>query len=636
MDNDQNSKIEQLKKSLYSRTSTPDMSRKGRFHDKNYEAASDWQHPQAEKEDVMFDDSQEKGSTFFHKILIGSLIFFLLALGIGAFILLRGSNIVSADNVDITVAGPVSIAGGDPLKFDVAVKNKNKVKLELVDLSVEYPTGTATAEDSTKELVRFRQSLPDINPNGTATKTLSAILYGEENAKKDINIKVEYRVAGSNAVFFKEKTYEVFINSSPVTLNVSSFTEVNSGQQFVISASVTSNSKQILKNTLLKAEYPFGFTFASSNPQSAGDTKTWNLGDMKPGQQRIIKITGKIDGQDNEQRVFKFSVGAANAKITNAIGTQFLATTQTVTLQKPFISTNLTLNGGSGDMVGNVGEPVNANITWVNNLPTNIINGQIKVVLTGTALDKTSISVDKGFYRSSDNTIVWDQTTAPELADIAAGQSGTFNFKFVPRIAQGQTNPIVNIDLSLSATRQSEQNVPEQLASTVHRVVHVASSVDLAGQILRSVGPFANTGPIPPKVDGKTTYTIVWTVSNTSSTISNAEVRSSLPSYVKWLGKISPTTENITYDQPSGGLVWKVGSIPAYTGVNGARKEVAFQVEFDPSLSQVGQSPIIVNETQLVGQDLFSGVSLTATKSALTTRFSTDPAYNSGDEQVKN
>lgn len=637
MDNEERSKIDKLAKNLYSRTSPETESKKPRFHAKDFEAPSDWKHEEVKKEDMRLNDHyEEKGSTFFHKMLIGSLVFFLLALLVGVFILLKGSNIVSANNVDISITGPVSIAGGDVLSLDVKVENKNNVQLKLVDLAVEYPTGTVNPDDTTKELVRSRVTLPDINPDSSTSKTIKAVLYGEENSKKQIDIKVEYRVPGSNAVFYKEKTYDVFINSSPISLAVSSFKEVNSGQEFDITAQINSNSKEVLKNILLKADYPFGFTFVKSVPQGTGDKKSWNLGDIKPGEQRTIKISGKIDGQDNDERVFKFAVGTQSAKNATNIGTQFLSASQAISLKKPFLSANVALNGTSGDASGNNGEPVTGTVTWSNNLPTHIINGQIKVTLSGSGLDQTSVSADKGFYRSSDNTIVWDQTTAPELADIAAFKGGSFTFRLTPKVPNGVTNPLVNVDLSVKATRLSEQNVPEQIVSTGHSTLHVVTSMDLAGQILRSVGPFTNQGPIPPKADQKTTYTVVWTVSNTSSTISNAVLRSSLPSYVKWLGVVSPSSEKITYNEQSGGLVWNVGTIPAYTGIKTPRREVAFQIEFDPSISQVGQSPVLVNESTLTGADAFSNSNLTATKTALTTRFSTDPTYKSGDEQVRN
>ncbi len=94
------------------------------------------------------------------------------------------------------------------------------------------------------------------------------------------------------------------------------------------------------------------------------------------------------------------------------------------------------------------------------------------------------------------------------------------------------------MNVSVKARRVSEQNVPENLTSSAVRTVKIASSAGLGAQVVRSTGPFQNTGPIPPKAEQATTYTVIWTINNTSSSIGGAQVSSGLPPYVKWVGKV--------------------------------------------------------------------------------------------------
>jgi len=68
-----------------------------------------------------------------------------------------------------------------------------------------------------------------------------------------------------------------------------------------------------------------------------------------------------------------------------------------------------------------------------------------------------------------------------------------------------------------------------------------------------------NTGPVPPKVEQPTTYTVVWTVDNTSSAVGNAKVTATLPPHVKWLNETSPSGESVSYDQNSGLVTWEIG-----------------------------------------------------------------------------
>ncbi len=639
---EEKSRIEELKKSLYSRTA-PDIrtKRRLRFEPQEIEVKTDWEHHEKLPEDVDLNNRYEDHSmSFFTKLLIGSIIFFILALGLGALLVFNGSNIVSANNIDITINGPVSVAGGEPVSFDVQVSNKNNIKLETVDLSVDFPAGTTDSLDTTKELKTFRELIPDIDPGGIGQKTIKVVVYGEENSKKLIKVSVEYRVKGSNAIFQKEKTFDLLISSSPLTLSISSFKEVNSDQEFEMALTMTSNSKEVIKNLLLKTIYPFGFTFISSDIKPLSDNATWKIGDIPPGGKKIIKIKGKLEGQDDETRVFRFSTGAQSIRNEKVIGTEYISSTQEIIIKKPFISVGVSLEGDTDNQeyIATFNHPIKVEISYFNNLPTSVIDGEIHVKLSGTALDKVSVSPDQGVFDSVNNEIVWNQITTKELANIAAGDNGRVSFSFTPRDLGTSLKPITNPDVSLivgvKGKRNSETDVPENITSSANRHIKIASDIALGGQVLRGTGPFENTGPIPPKAEQQTTYTVVWTVNNTSSTVSNALVHASLPPYVKWVGKISPTTEDITYNNVDGVITWKIGNLDTYTLNNSRRKEVAFQISLKPSITQVGQIPVLVNQASLTAQDDFTGQTLNSNLGQLTTRFSTDQVFKDGDEKV--
>jgi hypothetical protein len=193
---------------------------------------------------------------------------------------------------------------------------------------------------------------------------------------------------------------------------------------------------------------------------------------------------------------------------------------------------------------------------------------------------------------------------------------------------------LISLGINVNGKRNSENDVPESITSVAQRNIKIASNMSLGGQVIRSNGPFQNSGPIPPKAEQQTTYTVVWTVDDTSSAVTNAEVRSSLPAYVKWLGKTDPSSENITYNSVDGTIDWKIGSIGTYTLNNTKRRQVAFQVAINPSITQVGQAPALVNQSILTAQDDFTNKALNSSLSPLTTRFSTDPAYKDGDDVI--
>ena len=617
--------------------------------EQNFQVSPDWQHDSTgatlESAPVSGDTTPtslfpEKHSSLPKKVFLTSLGFFVFALIVATFIYLRGANTISSDNIAISVAGPISIDGGQELDLDVTVKNQNNVDLALADLRVTYPDGTRNPDNVALDQQRTTDSLGDIRAGQEVTKRIRAVLFGQENRKKEITLNVEYRVKGSNAILKKEKKIEIALASAPVTLTVDSLKEINSNQDIEFTVSLVSNSPQILKNLLVKADYGFGFTFSGATPQPISGQNLWSVGDVRPGEKRTIKIRGKIEGQDGEERSFRFASGLQGIVDKKALEPEFVSTVQVVAIKKPFVGVSLALDGNTDDTYSvQPGKNIRADITWTNNLPAKVSNAKILVTLTGPTLDKNSVQAENGFYKSADNSIVWDQTTNSALATLQAGDTGRVSFSFaslLPQIGSFDIfkNGEITITVSVQGNRTEDTQVPETLVSGVVKKVRVNSELALSPRILHSAGPFVNTGPIPPKAEKATTYTVVWTVTNNINDMRDVKVTGTLPPYVQWLSAVSPSSENVTFNQTGGEIVWNLGEVPAGAGYSSPVRQVSFQVSLLPSVSQVGASPIIMNEMKIEGIDRFTNTSLSLTKPAMTTRLTTDPAFRSGDETV--
>lgn len=639
---DDKNRIEDLKETLYSRNA-PDVRsrRKLRFSPTESKVQTQWERPPEEDNSVELNKKYENHSmSFFAKILLGSFIFCIIAVGIGAFLFFKGANFISGDNIEIVIRGPVSIPGGAPVSFDINVNNKNNTDLQLADLLVEFPAGTTDPNDPTIELKNYRILIGDIPAGQSAVKTIKAIMYGEENIQRQIEVSVTYKVKGSSSLFTKRTSYDVLINSSPILLSVSSFEEITSGQEFNMKVSLKSNSSDTLKNVLLKASYPFGFTYISSNIKPLADNLTWRIGDIPAGAEKIVSIQGKIQGEDSEVRVIRFTAGAQNSKNTNEIGTQYMVTEQSVTVKKPFVSLAIAIDSDDtgSEHVGQFNKHQRVTIKWFNNLPTAISNMSITAKLSGSAYNKNSVQPENGYFNSATNEITWNRQTNNDFASIGAGEQGSLSFGIVPYDNSSPTNPIVNptvtINASVSGSRTQGSALPEKLSSLVEKTSRIVSNATLTGRVVRNVGPFVNTGPIPPKVEVPSSYTIIWTVDNTSSTLGNAQVTATLPAQIKWLDIVSPSTEKVSYDKNSGLITWDIGNVSTYTLNSSRRREVNFQVSIQPSVNQIGTIPTLLNQAILTATDSFTGSNLESVQESMTTRFSTDPDYKEGQGTV--
>ena len=166
------------------------------------------------------------------------------------------------------------------------------------------------------------------------------------------------------------------------------------------------------------------------------------------------------------------------------------------------------------------------------------------------------------------------------------------------------------------------------------RIIKIATDARLSSRAIHWSGPFENTGPMPPKAESETTYTVIWTITNTSSKIKDAKVAASLPLYVKWLSQTNPASENISFNSARAEVVWDAGDIEAGAGIEGPPREASFQISFLPSLSHEGQSPVILNESVLSGTDSFTSASVGETRPSLTTTLKTDPDFKYSEDKV--
>lgn len=639
--NDVNS-MDKLRSGLYSRDVHPSVRRTRPLSGESYGDNDAWQHNDEKKQKekpVFFEE--KRGISFASKILIVSFVFFLIASGVSFYKFYGGSNTISPNNIDILITGPTSVSGGEKISLDVMVHNNNNIDLKSAELRMEYPEGARSPEDLKTEIKRSRDSLGNITQGGSVSKRVEVVLFGEEKSVKNIKVVAEYRVQGSSAIFYKEKTYEIVISDSPVNIEIVGLKETNANQIIEFDVTVNSNSSGSINNLLLKVEYPFGFIFIDSSDSSIGSNDdVWDVGNLSPGSSKTIKIKGKLGGQDGEDKVFRFTTGVASDKDEKVIAIPLVTSLATVSIKKPFIGIEFALDGNvANEFVSKSSKIIRADVAWKNNLQTPIEDAEIQVKFEGGALNKASVHAERGFYRSIDNTIVFSKADNPDLASIDPGESGNLSFSFggLSSYSSGE-KPVKEASISLNITAKGKRlqggNVPQEILYSSTKVVKILTDINLSSRIIYWSGPFQNTGPIPPKAEQETTYTIVWAVTNTSNKVKNVEVKATLPVYVKWLSRVSPESENISFNSSASEVLWDVGDVEAGAGISSPAKEVSFQVSFLPSMSQVGSAPIILKESSLVGTDDFTSTTVTDTSGALSTTLRSDPDFKNLDDQV--
>jgi hypothetical protein len=400
--------------------------------------------------------------------------------------------------------------------------------------------------------------------------------------------------------------------AAPINLTVDMLKEINAGQPLQLIVRAESNTTIPLRDVLIRIEYPQGFAFREADPKPTFGNNIWKLSSMSPSQKFSLKVDGIMSGEATQEKVFHTAACVAADRTERECDAVYSNVISEVALSRPFIGLGLALNGKpASDVVVTPGESIGGSISWQNNLPSRVVDAQFEVKLKGVALDRRSISGGSCFYRSLDDTIFCDERDNPELAVLEAGENGLLSFDFTPlplvsNSGELLTNPEMCVELTTRGRRFDESGVPEEIKTVIVQCAKVTSQAQFAARSVHYVGPFVNTGPIPPRAEKETTFTIIWTIRNTANSLTNGKVRAIIPVYVDWARQVSPVSEKITYNPNTNEVVWDVGDIPIGTGISTPPREVAFQLILTPSLSQIGQMPKLMNDIRFTAIDTFT------------------------------
>lgn len=555
-------------------------------------------------------------------------IFFLIALGIAAYLFYSGGNSVSTNNITIQVSGPTTIVAGDTAPLSFIITNKNPVAIENANFEVDFPPGTRSADNVLANYPRYTENLGTIPAGGSATLSVKADLFGASGDTLTLSIALSYGIASSNATFTKKLSYALSVSSSPLSISVSAPPQTVSGKPLTVVLDVRSNATVPLQNVLVSGSLPFGFSLASSSLPYVGNS--FSLGTLPPGVDKTITLIGILNGQNGEQHSFNFTVGTGNTPSDSVIAITYMTQSATVAIVAPFLQTTLSIGGTSADnIVVSPGTLQSASLSYVNTLPVSVSNAAISVQIAGSAVDYNSIRTANGFYDSPSHTITFSQDTDPSLASLAPGASGIGSFSFSVLSANAlTTSPQITFIVSVSGTPNNGSS-GGTINASMTQVVKVQTSVALSTQSLHVAGPFANSGPIPPHAGTATTYTVQWGVKNPGNAVAGATVTAALPSYVTYTGKTSGAG-SFAYDPNARAVTWTVGDM-----AQGASAQGAFQVSITPSSSQTGTAPTLVGGASFSGYDRFAGVTVSATGNAVTTDTVGDTGYSPNNATVE-
>lgn len=590
---------------LYSPEAKFDVRPRRPLRDRPVKAATSWEPDASVSSDDYVASIKKTPSSPFAKVFLVALAFFLLAAGYGFWKLGPGAPGVreGTEDIRLSVVAPSVARGGEEYDFDVVIQNLSGTAIRLADLVVEMPPGTRDADTLRENLPRLRIPIGDVAAGETRRQTVAVGLFGDEGERRAFDIRLEYRAPNSSTIFEKRRGYEVALGVAPVTLTVDALSEITPGQPLTLVARVSSNATSPLGPVGLQLDLPFGFSAESFSEDQVADG-LWVFDTLAPGETREVSVTGRLDGSHGDRRIFRFVAGSLDAATSTAVAVPYGSRAVEVAVTRPFLDLILALDGSVAPEVIRYGEGrIGARLRVVNNTTGPVRDASVTMVLTGAALDERSVEASDGVYRSSDNSVHWDKTTAEDLEEIPAGRSVelAFTFQSLPLADRERvfSNPKIVVDAEANGARIFDANVPEQLVTKLFREIKLLSEVTVTPSVAY------RSGANPLEVDVPTGYRITWKLDNTSNDIESGSVSAVLPPLVSWVGNAS--AEDVTYDPNSRKVIWRVGDVSAGAGYGKAARAASFDVTLLPSISYENETVPLLGRTTFVGNDTFAG-----------------------------
>ncbi|MBI3442240.1 MAG: hypothetical protein HY007_00500 [Candidatus Sungbacteria bacterium] len=649
-------KVEDLQKKLYESGSDEELKRRMQYREHFPETM---RRPQASWEEPGYAPPVQKQSLFERKLfwpILGGFILVLI-IGMATFLFLylgtRGQEVRLA----LHDQGP--LISGEARTIPVSMHNTSHTTVQDVELALVLPPGSVIQQGNQETVVpsRFVEKLDDLKPDEERVVEITTRIFGKEGDQKNIEAVLLYRPQNLQARFTTRAAETLLVASVPLAVSWEVPQTVSRGQNVDVKVHYVSSARLPFEHMSLRLEYPDGFSFASADPAPAKDTMLWDLGTLSPGAGGDITIHGTLSGQDGDIKAFHGMLG-----VFNGANEEFMiyseASSETRIAAAP-LSVQAFFNDKREGVVGE-GDSVAFTLRYRNNTLSLLKNITIRASLeeffnasgaldTLTRFERGEYRIydfpslriqDAGIYDGQTRTLIWAPANVTGLRELAPGQGGQVSIlvdlRKTPILRNaGEKNLAAGISAHIEAGEQPSELAGTDLTANDALRLKVRSHVVFAGRAVYHASPILNSGPLPPEVGKKTTYTILLEARSFSNTLQNVVVSTTLPSHVHWEEKTFPQSARMTFDRGTQDLIWNIGEIPAGTGIFSPALTAAFQASITPSEFDRGKIIELVRDVKLIGIDSFTGQPVEQHIGSLTIELKNDTPANPKEWLVK-
>jgi hypothetical protein len=533
----------------------------------------------------------------------------------------------SQERAVVAVTGPKEVRSGQFLTYEISYKNDNRADLKNAKLKISFPDTFKPEENPNFKLESPSSGffdLGEVKGHAQGKVMLSGRVYTPKGAFIYIKSDLSYSPSGFSIQFTSKNELGIKVVSSPLELEITAPQNVSAGDEVNYLITYKNSGDESFDSVKVKADYPDGFQYSNSDPKPFEGNNIWYIGPVSAGQSGKIVISGKLDGDRDQEKPIKIYIGSTEEGTFVSYNEED-ASSKIVT--SPLVVSQIV--NGQTSLNANAGDSLSFEINYKNAGDVGMRDVIVTENIDSPVLDYASLKMDGGAFDESTKTITWKSVDYKNLANLEPGQGGRIKFSIkvkgvIPVSGSNDKNYVIS-----SVSKIDSPDVPTPIH--MNKII-AGNKMDIklnSKLVLDTLGYYndsgiPNSGPIPPKVNQETTYTVHWKITNISNDISQAKVESVLPTNAVFTGKTSPEDAKIEYNERANAISWNIGNISSGVGVISPVKEISFQVKIKPSTDQAGQEVDILKESKITAKDNFTGSDLSATTKEKTTNLPED------------
>jgi len=497
-------------------------------------------------------------------------------------------NIYSKEILKLEILSEDIIEAVKETEYLVKLKNNGKVRLENLELNFQPPSHSILDEESNPKTI---QKLEALYPGEEKSYSFKVRVFGRENENVTAQAWVSYQAKNLKARYDLKTSFTNKIKFIPLILEFDLPSKIEEGEELNFSLNYFSNLDYLLENLRIKIKYPPNFQFLKAQPAPLQEPE-WKIPFLNQLEGGRIKIKGQLMSKSGEHKIFQAQLGI----IKNGEFWLLKETKQAIEIVESSLYISQLINK-SPNYIAKSDDVLHYEIFFRNIGQKPFQKKFLFVDLDEKFFDLTSLKSETGEYGEGDNTIIWDWKKNPFLRFLEPGEEGKVEFwvkvKELEINSIKTKNPVLKNKVNLVGI--------EKIFET-----KLTSQFEFNQKVYFQQEFIENTGPLPPRVNEKTEYIVIWQIKNSWNDLENVKVKAILGENVQPTGNFFPEEVSFTFDPDSREVIWNVGSIEAFE----YSKEFlifAFQIEFRPDSSQKGSPAILIKEGEFLAQDSWAG-----------------------------